>query len=309
MAEPLHEHLSGEGAGKKNGWVLLTSDMQAAFEMLKKVCLEAPVLAFADFDKPFLLETDTRKSGLGVVVLQKQPDGQYYPVAYLSQSLTTHGHNYHSTKQEFLVLKWAIAEQFQEYLCCKLFVVKTNNNSLTYSLTTPNLDATWHHWVESLAGFMFSIEYQKGRDNAVADALRHFTSKLDAEVVKSILDGVTTGTIGRADAHDQVVAEADEEIHKQVEETAVQVRATHTHVNLNVTDWVAAQQEDSILKIVMELISTQKVQDLKHLLGYHATTEEGMAILGEWKKNSCSTKVPSITTTLWLEGWKKWCSS
>ena len=49
--------------------------MQVAFEMLKKGCLEAHVLAFADFDKPFLLETDASKLGLGVVLLQKQPDG------------------------------------------------------------------------------------------------------------------------------------------------------------------------------------------------------------------------------------------
>ena len=34
----------------------------------------------------------------------------------------------------------------------------------------------------------------------------------------------------------------------------------------------------------MELISTHKVQDLKHLFGDHTTTEEGMAILREWKK-------------------------
>ena len=43
--------------------------------MLKKACLEAPVLAFADFDKPFLLETDMNKLGLGVVFSYKQPDG------------------------------------------------------------------------------------------------------------------------------------------------------------------------------------------------------------------------------------------
>ena len=92
--------------------------------------------------------------------------------------------------------------------------MKTDNNSLTYILTTPNLDATWNHWVESLAGLTFSIKYQKGRDNAVADALSHVTSKLDAEVVKSILDGVTIGTIGRADTHDLAVAEANERILK-----------------------------------------------------------------------------------------------
>ena len=106
--------------------------------------------------------------------------------------------------------------------------------------------------MESLAGFTFSIEYQEGRDNAVADSLSHVASKLNAEAVKSILDRVTKGTIGRANAHDPMVAEANKRIHKQVEETVVQKQATHMCVNLCVMDWVAAQQEDPILKIVME---------------------------------------------------------
>ena len=60
--------------------------------------------------------------------------------------------------------------------------------------------------MESLEGFQFNIECQKGRDNAVADVLSHVASKLNAEAVKSILDGVTVGTVGRADAHDPVMA-------------------------------------------------------------------------------------------------------
>ena len=67
---------------------MLTSDVQVAFEMLKKVCLEAPVFAFANSNKSFLLETDASKFGLGAVLLQKQPDGQYHPIAYVSQSLS-----------------------------------------------------------------------------------------------------------------------------------------------------------------------------------------------------------------------------
>ena len=138
--------------------------------------------------------------------------------------------------------------------------------------------------MELLAGFTFSIEYQKGRDNAVADDLICVTSKLNVEAVKSILDGVTIGTTGRADANDLTVAEADDRMHKQVEETAVQECATHMHVNLHVMDWVAAQQEDPMFKIVMEWISPHKLQNLKHLLGDHAATEEGIAILREQKK-------------------------
>ena len=146
-------------------------------------------------------------------------------------------------------------------------------------MTTPTLDATQHQWVESLVRFTFSIEYQKGWDNGTVDALSQVTSKLDAETVKSILDGVTVGMTERADAHNPVVAGADEEIHKQVWETAVLARAVHTCVNLHVTDWVTVQQEDSILKTAIEWISNWKVQDLKHLLGDDTNTEEGKAIL------------------------------
>ena len=90
------------------------------------------MLAFVDFDKLFLSETNASKLGLGAVLSQKQADGQYHLVAYASQFLPTHEWNYHSMKQEFLVLKCEIAEQFQEYLLWKPFIVKTDNN-LTYT--------------------------------------------------------------------------------------------------------------------------------------------------------------------------------
>ena len=52
--------------------------------------------------------------------------------------------NYHSTKLEFLALKWAVTEHFKEYLLYQPFLVKTDNNPLTYIMSTPNLDATGH---------------------------------------------------------------------------------------------------------------------------------------------------------------------
>ena len=116
-------------------------------------------------------------------------------------------------------------------------------------MTTPNLDATRHSWVESLARFMFSIEYKKGCDNVATDALSHVTSKLNAETMKSILDGVTVGTTKRADAHDPAVAEADKEIHKPFQETAILAQAAH--INLHVT----TQQEYPTLKTVTKWIS------------------------------------------------------
>ena len=106
--------------------------------------MSSPILAFADYMKDFLLETDTSKEGLGAVFSQKQADRQYHLVAYGSQALTAHEKNYHSTKLEFLALKGAVTEHFKECLLYQPFLVRTDNNHLTYIMTTPNLDATGH---------------------------------------------------------------------------------------------------------------------------------------------------------------------
>ena len=106
--------------------------------------MSSPVLAFADYTKDFLLKTDAYKEGLGVVLSQKQTDGCYHPMAYGSWALTANKKNYHSTKLEFLALKWTVIEHFKEYLLYQPFLVKTDNNPLTYIMATPNLDATGH---------------------------------------------------------------------------------------------------------------------------------------------------------------------
>ena len=124
--------------------------------------MNSPVLAFTNYTKDILLKTDTSKEGLGAVLSQKQADGWFHLVAYGSWALTAHEKNYHSNKLEFLVLKWAVTEHFKEYLLYQPFLVKTDNNPLTYIMTTPNLDATGHQWVEALAKFNFQLEYQKG---------------------------------------------------------------------------------------------------------------------------------------------------
>ena len=104
-------------------------------------CLTAPVLVFTDFKKPFLLETDALIEGLGAVLSQKQDDGRYHPIAYASHGLKGGELKYHSSKLEFLALKWAVTEQFREYLQYQPFLVCTDNNPLTYIMTTPNFYA------------------------------------------------------------------------------------------------------------------------------------------------------------------------
>ena len=116
VAAPLYDLTSGENKDKKSEPVTLTLEALQAFETLKQMCVQAPILFFPDFKKPFLLETDTSGKGLGAVLSQKQSDGRYHPIAFASRVLTDTEQRYHSNKKEFLALKWAVTEQFREYL-------------------------------------------------------------------------------------------------------------------------------------------------------------------------------------------------
>ena len=211
----LNEHLVGEGASRKSEWVSLLEDALGAFHALKQACMSTPNLAFADYTKEFLLKTDTSKEGLGAVLFQKQADRQYHPVTYGSWALAAHEKNYHSTKLEFLALKWAITEHFKEYLLYQPFIARTDNNPLTYIMTTPNLEATGHQCVGALARFNFQLECQKGWDNTLADMQSQITTCLGLEAVQSVLDGVTLGATHRDKGCDPAVVAGDHNIERR----------------------------------------------------------------------------------------------
>ena len=120
LACPLYDVLGKE---VKMGPVDLPPEVWEVISILKRKVHSTPILVFLDFDKPFLLEMDASKEGLGAVLSQKQSDGCYHPVAFGSHSLTPLEKNYHSYKLEFLVLKWSIMEHFKEYLTYSPFVV------------------------------------------------------------------------------------------------------------------------------------------------------------------------------------------
>ena len=82
--------------------------------------------------------------------------------------------NYPVHKLEFLALKWALTDQFHEYLYGgNTFEVYTDNNPLTYVLSTAKLDACSHRWVARLANCNFYIHYRLCITNVDADALSH----------------------------------------------------------------------------------------------------------------------------------------
>ena len=92
-------------------------------------------------------------------------------IAYASRSLNKAESHYPAHKLELLALKWAVVEKFHEYLYGSTFDVYTDNNLLTYVLTTAKLHAASHPWVTSLANYNFRLHYWAGKANINADAL------------------------------------------------------------------------------------------------------------------------------------------
>ena len=215
--------------------------------------MTAPVLAFADFEKEFQLESNASSEGLGAILSQKQPDGKWYPVSFGSRELKGGEGKYHSSKLEFLALKWAITEQFREYLQYRPFTMLTDNNPLTYILTTPNLDALGHHWVAALASYNMTIKYLKGFDNKVADALSRIKARLDPDSVTELLDHVKAGAPAWAETDDiqiiEVEERADQEVILWTVQLAHQDKKFH---NLNTEDWHQAQLMDPVIPHVLD---------------------------------------------------------
>ena len=95
-------------------------------------------------------------------------------------------------------MKWAITEQFHEYLYGNTFDVYTDNNPLTYVLMTAKLDVMGHRWITGLANYNFHIHYQSGKSNVEADALSRIDWEKDdktlpADSIQAIVTAALTG--------------------------------------------------------------------------------------------------------------------
>lgn len=179
-----------------------TSEHSAVVSHLVDMLTSPPILAYPDFELPFVLHTDASNEGLGAVLYQQQGK-ELQVIAYGSRTLTPAEKNchLHSGKLEFLALKWAICDKFRDYLYyAPTFTVYTDNNPLTYILSTAKLNAVGHRWVGELADFHFTIRHRPGKSNADADTLsqylvqlhdhiREYTETMPPDVVSAIWQG------------------------------------------------------------------------------------------------------------------------
>ena len=102
-------------------------------------------------------------------------------ITYASRGLSSSERTYSAYKLTFLALKWGVTEKFHGYIYRNRFLVLTDNNTLTYVLTTAQIDSTGHRWLVDLQLYNFSIRYRPGRTNVDADLFSRLPKRITEE--------------------------------------------------------------------------------------------------------------------------------
>ena len=259
IARPLNDLLCGMGAPtntKKKRPVKTAKwqwgqEQQNAFELLIEKLCSPPVLAFPDFQLPFVLHTDASIKGLGAVLYQVQ-EGKERVIAYASRGLKSAEINYPAHKLEFLAAKWAVTDKFKDLLYCHKFEIVTDNNPLTYVLSSAKLDATGQRWIAALAEYDFTLRYRSGKQNQDADSL----SRLPIEIEQRY-ETVSEDSIKAIGQNCKLVANVVEAFTMNLSVADQLPGETDNLDQHNYKFWRKAQRDDLVVRTVIERLSEE----------------------------------------------------
>jgi len=173
LTQPLLKLLSS-----KNEWCWGEAQ-QKAFELAKRELSTPTILALYNPQFDTKISADSSSFGLGAVILQKQPDHCWKPIAYASRSLSECERRYAQVEKEALACTWA-TEKFTDYVLGKSFILETDHKPLVALLGDKNLDNLPPRILRfrlRLSRFSYSVEYVPGKLLYTADTLsRHVAS-------------------------------------------------------------------------------------------------------------------------------------
>ncbi|GFR32154.1 retrovirus-related Pol polyprotein from transposon 17.6, partial [Trichonephila clavata] len=142
IARPLHKLTE---AKQKFIW---TNECNNAFNKLKDDLTSAPILAYPETGKQFILDTDASCESIGAV-LSQEIDGQERVIAYFSKCLSRPERNYCVTRKELLAIV-KVVEHFHPYLYGRRFLLRTDHASLTWLLNFKNPEGQIARWIQRL---------------------------------------------------------------------------------------------------------------------------------------------------------------
>lgn len=257
---------------------------QQSLDRLIDMLTNPPVLAYPDFDAPFVLHTDASEQGLGAVLYQRQ-EGRVRVIAYGSRTLSPAEKNYrlHSGKLEFLALKWEVCEKFRDYLFyAPCFTIYTDNNPLTYVMSSAKLNAAGYRWVGELADFCFEIKYRPGKSNNDADMLSRCPLDMD-QYISECTEGLSQRAIQATWEGNMMSKNEDVAWVAALNLKATDTVTLHDQVALAISpdELSRTQREDQAIGPVVRLKEAGKTltPDVRHMVA-----SDTLKLLREWHK-------------------------
>ena len=142
---------------------------QKAFEELRDIILQDPILQYPDFSKPFLVTTDASDYAVGAILSQGKI-GEDLPVAYASRTLNDAETRYATIEKELLAILFGI-ENFRPYLYGQKFTLVTDHRPLVWLHNIKTPGSKINRWRLRLGEYDYVIVYKPGKINSNADAL------------------------------------------------------------------------------------------------------------------------------------------
>lgn len=161
-----------------------TDQCEFAFQALKDLLVNAPLLAHWDPDRETLVETDSSGYAVGGTLSQYDQEGKLRPVAFLSKKNLPAEMNYQIHDKEMLAIIKCLQQWRAELRSTKGFTILTDHKNLEYFMKKQNLTERQMRWANYLASFHFEIRYRPGKQNQQADAL----SRRDQDLPKTTKD-------------------------------------------------------------------------------------------------------------------------
>eukprot|EP00731_Ephydatia_muelleri_P028380 Em0020g24a len=174
---------------EKNSLFEWTDACQNAFTHLRQCLVTAPVLAFPDYEQPFLLDTDASDVGIGAVLSQISDAGSERVIAYASRSLTRQERQYCVTRRELLAVVEFI-QHFRHYLLGHQFTLRTDHSSIVWIQNFKEPEGQLARWMEKLQEYDFKVVHRRGTQHNNADALSRQPCKQcgrDSHVVGAVM--------------------------------------------------------------------------------------------------------------------------
>ena len=152
-------------------------DLQAetAFQGIKKIMCNQPILLIADYSKPFTMFIDASNVAIGAVLMQKDESGDLKPVCYFSKKLNEAQRNYAVRDKEALALVLAV-RAFRVYLTGPVDVY-TDHEPLKFINSMAASNQRILRWALELQSYQLNIIHVRGKDNKLAD---YFSRPCDA---------------------------------------------------------------------------------------------------------------------------------